>query len=144
MENLIRLLHIGGYSCVIMNNTEVRTFNRRGVEDLYDLLRNDRAYLQGSTVTDKIVGKAAAALMILGGVVRVYAEVISESALEFLQRARIKVEYSRMVPFIENRDKTGWCPLESACYEKKQAKDIYPVIEAFFLNMKARKMSMAI
>ena len=37
MDELIRLLHDGGYSCVIRKG-EIRTFTQRGVADLYDLL----------------------------------------------------------------------------------------------------------
>ena len=38
MEELINLLHTGGYSCVIDNEGKIRTFTQRGVADLYDLL----------------------------------------------------------------------------------------------------------
>ena len=37
MDELIRLLHEGGYSCIIRKE-EIRTFTQRGVADLYDLL----------------------------------------------------------------------------------------------------------
>lgn len=136
MKNIIELLHIGGYSCVIMKGTDIRTFHRRGVADLYDLLENDAAYLKGAFVADKVIGKAAAALMILGGVEQVYTDVISELALELLENSKIKVEYARKVPFIENREKAGWCPLETACCTMKSAKDTYPVIRNFIVRMR--------
>lgn len=41
MEELIRTLREGGYSCVIRNGSVQRVFTRRGVADLYDLLMND-------------------------------------------------------------------------------------------------------
>ena len=37
MESIIDILHKGGYSCVMKNREEVRTFTQRGVADLYDL-----------------------------------------------------------------------------------------------------------
>lgn len=144
MENLIHLLHMGGYSCVIMNKAEVRTFKRRGVADLYDLLLNNKAYLQGSTVTDKVIGKAAASLMILGGVKRIYAAVISESALKLLEEAGIRTEFLMKVPFIKNREKNGWCPLEAACNGMERPEDIFPIIENFFHGMRVREMLMAV
>lgn len=67
MDELIRLLHEGGYSCVIRKE-EIRTFTQRGVADLYDLLNQHPVFLHGAQVADKVVGKAAAALMVLGGV----------------------------------------------------------------------------
>ena len=75
MNQLISLLHAGGYSCVIANRSETRTFTQRGVADLYTLYNNDPAFMQGATIADKVIGKGAAALMILGGMTEVYADV---------------------------------------------------------------------
>ena len=44
MEELINLLHSGGYSCVIANGDNIRTFTQRGVADLYDLLTQEPDY----------------------------------------------------------------------------------------------------
>lgn len=38
MESIIDILHKGGYSCVMKNREEVRTFTQRGVADLYDFI----------------------------------------------------------------------------------------------------------
>lgn len=65
MEELINLLHTGGYSCVIANEGKIRTFTQRGVADLYDLLTREPEFLKGALIADKVVGKGAAALMIL-------------------------------------------------------------------------------
>ena len=67
MEELINLLHTGGYSCTIANKGEIRTFTQRGVADIYDLLTQEPEFLKGASIADKVVGKGAAALMILGG-----------------------------------------------------------------------------
>lgn len=61
MEELIDLLHSGGYSCVIANKGKVRTFTQRGVADLYDLLTQEPEFLKGAMIADKVVGKGAAA-----------------------------------------------------------------------------------
>ena len=47
MEELINLLHSGGYSCVIANGDNIRTFTQRGVADLYDLLTQEPDFLKG-------------------------------------------------------------------------------------------------
>jgi len=130
MENIIDLLHEGNYSCVIFNK-EIRTFTKRGVADLYELLKNDASFLEGAFIADKIVGKAAAALMVLGGIKQVYSDIISLSSLTLLRNANIEVRYEQMVPFIQNRDQTGWCPLEKICLTADSAEDILPLIESF-------------
>jgi len=126
MTALIELLHQGDYSCVIQNG-DTRVFNRKGVADIYTLLENEPEFLRGSQIADKIVGKAAAALMILGNVKSIYADIISEPALELLREADVPVDFARIVPFIRNRDNTGWCPLETACHDKSIT-DILSVI----------------
>ena len=57
MNHLISLLHEGGFSCVIANQGETRTFTQRGVADLYTLYNNDPAFMQGAVIADKVVGK---------------------------------------------------------------------------------------
>ena len=57
MNHLIPLLHEGGFSCVIANQGETRTFTQRGVADLYTLYNNDPAFMQGAVIADKVVGK---------------------------------------------------------------------------------------
>lgn len=63
MEELIEKLHTGGYSCVIEKEGKIRTFTRRGVADLYDLYENEKAFMQGARIADKVIGKGAAALI---------------------------------------------------------------------------------
>ena len=54
MTSLVNLLHKENYSCVIFGLNETRTFSRRGVIDLYDLLLNDRTFLKRALVADKV------------------------------------------------------------------------------------------
>ena len=101
MEELINLLHTGGYSCTIANKGEIRTFTQRGVADIYDLLTQEPEFLKGASIADKVVGKGAAALMILGGIKELYTDIISTKALELLQKSDIKVGFTEKVPFID-------------------------------------------
>lgn len=131
MEGIIKQLHEGNYSCVITNKNEVRTFTRRGVADLFELQKQDATFLEGAFIADKVVGKAAAVLMILGGVSVLYTDVISVSALTLLHNAGLEVEFIQVVPFIKNRDGSEWCPLEKACSTIDGIENIYLVIEQF-------------
>lgn len=136
MEAIIEQLHTGKYSCVIMNGTEIRTFTRRGVADLYDLYHENPAFMKGAAMADKVIGKGAAALMALGRIKTVYADVISTPALALLQKAGIEVRFGQQVPAIRNRGKSGWCPLESACRHTESPEEIYPVIQNFIATIR--------
>lgn len=125
-------------SCVIYNGGEIRVLRERGVKDLYALLKSEPEFLHGAFVADKVVGKAAASLMILGGVDEVFATTISLPAREFLEQKGVRVDCSQEVPYIENRMKTGWCPLETRCYGETMPEACLQQIEEFMNEMKVR------
>lgn len=139
MNELINLLHTGGYSCVIANKEKTRTFTQRGVADLYDLLTLEPDFLKGASIADKVVGKGAAALMILGGVKEVYADVISSHALTLFSKSEVKVNFSQEVPFIRNRDQTGWCPVETLCKETDSPEEILLLIQEFLRKIRGNQ-----
>ena len=131
MKALIELLHSKGCSCVIRNAEQERCYYQRGIKDLYTLYTTDLEFLHGASVADKVVGRAAAALMILGGVKRLYTDTISELALEILSTSQIEVTYAQVVPHIINRTKTGLCPLESLTKGIVSLDQILKAIEEF-------------
>ena len=133
-QNMIDYLFAEKCSCVIRNGNEIRVFREQGVKDLYRLLKEEPEFLNGAFVADKVVGKAAAALMILGGVKEVFADVISQPAYKLFVRARVHAEYTRMVPHIINRTQTDWCPLERDCANAVSAEECLPIIEDFILH----------
>lgn len=135
MEQLIDILHSEGCSCVVRNGDEIRLFHRRGVMDLYLLLRDETQLLEGADIADKIIGKGAAALMILGGVGRVYTDVISQAALELFEKSGVEVEYGGVVSHIINRTGTGLCPVERLCAECATAEECLPLIEEFVKSL---------
>lgn len=67
---LIERLDAEQCSCVIYNGGETRLFWERGVQDLYRLLKTEPDFLRGAFIADKVIGKAAAALMALGAWMR--------------------------------------------------------------------------
>ena len=71
-----------------------RIFRERGVKDLYRLLEEEPELLDGAFVADKVVGKGAAALMILGGIGELHADVISRPARLLLAASPVHVSYT--------------------------------------------------
>lgn len=130
IEDLIHLLHEGNHSLVVANG-EVCTFDGRGVSDLYNLFKKNPHFLKGASIADKVVGKAAAALMISGGVKEVFTDVISRPALNLFAVSEVRVGYDIIVPHIINRTKTGWCPLETRCRDCLTPQECLEQIEEF-------------
>ena len=100
-------------TCVLCNGEIILTDKRRGVRPLLDLLEGD-ANVAGFAAADKVVGKAAAYLYCLLNIKCLYAQVISQPALDVLTKTGIQIEYDQLVPAIQNRTKDGFCPMESA------------------------------
>lgn len=133
MDNIIDILHKGNYSCVIKNSNTIRSFTQRGVNDLYYLFTNEPDFLRGAIVADKIVGKAAAAIMIAGGVKSLYTDIISIKAIDVLKNSNTVYNFKTQIDVVINRDKTNMCPLEKACFDITKIPDIIKTI-SLFLN----------
>ena len=134
-QELITQLHALQCSCIIRNNGTTRTFHERGVKDLHRLLMQEPEILSGASLADKVVGKGAAALMIAGEVAWVYADVISQTAMELFEQSRVEVQYGEIVPNIINRAGTDICPVEKLCRDCKTAAECLPLIDKFIKEM---------
>ena len=113
LQNAKELLSDGGYTCVICRRDEVYVDTQRGVKPLLDLLDHG-VRLSGFSAADKVIGRATAFLYVLLGVSNVYTPVISTAAKDVLERYGVGVYFDLEVDFIENRSKTGQCPMEDA------------------------------
>ncbi|MCM1140087.1 MAG: DUF1893 domain-containing protein [Muribaculum sp.] len=130
IDRLVDILHSGNHSLVV-DNGEIHTFDGRGVRDLYHIYTTAPQILKGASLADKVVGKGAAALMALGGVKQIHADVISRPALTMLESDGITVTYSILVDNIINRKGTGMCPVETLCFDCTTAEECYPKITQF-------------
>lgn len=135
MDELVRILQDGNHSLVVAGDG-IRTFNGRGISDLYSLLTEHPDWLRGASVADKVVGKGAAALLILGGVRELFAGVISRSALGLLEDSGISFRFAEKVPYIINRKGDGLCPVEALCKDCKTAAECLPFIQGFINNLR--------
>ena len=134
-DELIRILQDGNHSLVVAGDG-IRTFDGRGISDLYGLLTEHPGWLRGASVADKVVGKGAAALLILGGVRELFAGVVSTSALGLLKDSGIPVRFSQEVAHIVNRKGDGVCPVETLCKECTTAAQCLPLIREFVAKIK--------
>lgn len=102
-----------------------------GIRPLLQPLNADKSFFEDAIVVDKVIGKSAAFLLILGKVKKVHAIIMSEHAKNLLDKNNIEYSYDHLVPFIENNLKTDMCPME------KTVLNIEDVHEAFIaLNQK--------
>lgn len=112
-KNALRLLREGNYTCAVCGDGVEYTSTLRGVQPL---LRpyEEGVRFNGCAAADRVIGKAAACLYVLLEVERVYAGIVSRPAKEIFEKYGIELEYDMLFELIENRDRTGLCPMETA------------------------------
>ena len=91
MDELIRILKAEELTCVVLQKQRLYKEHANGILPILHLL--DQGHLQGAQLVDKVIGKAAALLMVRGDVHQVHACVISSHALEIFQLYNIPVTY---------------------------------------------------
>lgn len=102
-----------GHTCVLCRGPETRTSDQRGVRPLLDWL-DGAVDCRGFSAADKVVGNGAAYLYVLLEVRAVHANVMSEPAMATLAAHGVDATCDQLVPAIQNRDRTGFCPIEKA------------------------------
>lgn len=108
-----QLLTDGDYTCVLCRGDIVYTSTKRGVAPLLGWLDTDTD-LKDFSAADRVVGRATAYLYHLLGVKAVFARVMSRPAAQVLADCGIPASWDILVDAIENRQKTGPCPMEHA------------------------------
>ena len=96
---------------VLVLNENIYKSSEKGIKPLLQLLNSGKNYLNYSAA-DKIVGKAAAMLYKLLNINDIYGEVMSISAINFLEQNNINFKYKIKTKEIINKKGTGICPME--------------------------------
>ncbi|MEA2077359.1 MAG: DUF1893 domain-containing protein [Candidatus Marinimicrobia bacterium] len=81
--------------------------------------------LNGCSIADRVIGKAALMLAVYFGAKDVYTPLASKYAMDAALDLDLDLEAEEVVPYIINRTKDGMCPMEKAVLE------ISDPIEAF-------------
>lgn len=126
VEELKKVLVEKNCSLVVKyENNEIKEYYNNGIKDIISILSSDKKALNNSVVADKVIGKVAASILIVAGVKELYADTISKFAIQILDDSDISYEYKKVVEYVQNRDKTGMCPMESRFKQEKDINKIY-------------------
>ena len=125
LEEVKNILYQKDASLVVCYpNGMIKEYYQNRIKDIKSILEEDKFALKDAIIADKVIGKVAASILTVSGVIEIYAEVISEIAIPVLEENKIKYQFNQKVPFIKNQDDTGMCPMES---KYKEEKDIYKI-----------------
>jgi len=117
-DELVRQMRVAldaGRAAVIAKDGRiVRELDGSGVKPLLDALAEDPNAFADAIAMDRIVGRAAAAIYVVGKAARVLAPVMSEAAVRLLEEHGVASVADAVVPYIINRTRTGPCPMDAA------------------------------
>ena len=134
LETAISRLREGVHTCILCKEDLLLTSEKRGIVPLLEHWEAGR--LKDACVADKIIGKAAAMLLILGGAKGVYGEVMSEKARELLLAAGVETRWATLAPYIINRKGDGLCPMEQAVLDISDPAQVPDALKAALQRLK--------
>lgn len=133
MDNCFRYIAVNR-----LNNTK-NTFSYCGengdvVSDVKGIKRlmtlaDDGFSLEKGFTADKVVGKAAAYLMVYLGAKKVYAETLSKQAYTVFEKYGVDFSYKYLVPFIINRAGNDICPMEKTVIGAQNPEEAYMLLK---------------
>ncbi len=111
VSSAVNLILEESASCVLIRDNVIeKTVNARGIAPVIKLYEG--GLLKDAYVVDKIIGKAAAMIMTLGGVKGCYGVTMSRAAADWFISHGVSVRYNKLVEYIVNRSGDGICPME--------------------------------
>jgi Domain of unknown function (DUF1893). len=123
---------------IVKDGRVLATGERGGVADLLEILRRkDVATFKGASLSDRVVGRAAALLARAAGIARVQAGLMSEPGARALDEARIPHAADRRVPRILNRAGDDLCPMEKIALSHNDPQKCRRDLEAFLARAAA-------
>jgi hypothetical protein len=88
--------------------------DRQGIRPLLECVIAYRGKIAGCTLQDKVVGLAAARLIVYSGFIQaVETPLVSEKAKTYLQEKGIAIQSEATADSIMNKDRSAQCPMES-------------------------------
>lgn len=137
MEDLKQTLLQESLTCIVSQDNILHKEHANGILPLLHFI--DEHWLKHAIVVDKVIGKAAAMLMVYGHVKQVHAITISEHALAVFHQHNIPITYDNLVPFIINRNKDGMCPMEQTVLNCQSIEEAYQLLQEKVVEMTNRK-----
>jgi hypothetical protein len=100
----------------------------KGIAPLLKPLRENPDFFIDAIVIDRVIGKSAAFLLIKGRIKSIHALIISQHALDLLNKHHVPVTYDKLVPFIINNTNTGMCPMEASVLNVEDPEEAFRVL----------------
>jgi len=131
LELAKKKLHEKGLTLVIVKDSRVLFESRaHGVSAFLEALDKFWDKMRGTSVADKVIGKAIALLCIYAKVRAVYSSTISVKAKQIFENHNVHFEWDTLVEKILDAHGGDVCPFEKAIMEIDNPKEAYEKLKA--------------
>lgn len=126
-----------GHSICLCKDGKILFSDKRGIVPMMEFIgKNDD--LEGFSVADLVVGKAAAMLMVKAKIKNVFAKTLSEEGRKVLEKNGISYEYEVLTEKIMNRAGTDVCPMEKTVKNIDEPEEAYNALKEKLSSMAAK------
>lgn len=104
---------LGNNSLVVIKNGKIIfSSDKDRLRPIIICINQNKLAMQNSIILDKVIGLAAAKLLVYAKVKEIYSLVASRSAVSYLSENGISIKAEKVVDKILNNDKSDLCPME--------------------------------
>ena len=140
IEKAKEFLEKGNYTFVaVKDNTIIAASQENGIRPLMKILRKNKSLLKGSSVADKIIGKAAALLALYAKIKELHGYTMSKSAIEILSDKDLPFTYDHEAKYILNNTSDGMCPMEKATININKPSKAFAALEETIKELMSKK-----
>ena len=118
-------LKLGDHSLLVYKDGNITFQDEHGIQPL--LIQIKKKGLKNAIAVDKVIGKAAALLMVYGKVKQVHTNIIAKDAIPVFEKYKVEYSYNEVVDYIQNNKKDGLCPMEQKVLNVNSPKKAYKI-----------------
>ena len=118
-------LKLGDHSLLVYKDGNITFQDEHGIQPL--LIQIKKKGLKDAVAVDKVIGKAAALLMVYGKVKQVHTNIIAKDAIPVFEKYKVEYSYNEVVDYIQNNKKDGLCPMEQKVLNVNSPKKAYKI-----------------
>jgi hypothetical protein len=116
---------------IVKDSNSLFESNASGIDGLLQAIEDLGNNIIASSIADKVVGRAAALLIIYSDIKEVYTTFLGEEGFRLLKEHNILVEYENLVPTILDREGKNMCPFEKFAMTINLKEEVYDQLKAF-------------
>ena len=118
-------LKLEDHSLLVYKDGNITFQDEHGIQPL--LIQIKKKGLKNAIVVDKVIGKAAALLLVYGKVKQVHTNIIAKDAIKVFDKYNVEYSYVELVDNIQNMKKDGLCPMEQKVLNVDSPKKAYKI-----------------